>query len=381
MRRSLISCALLAIVCLWLAACGSNKGTPPIPGGGSGGGGTSGGSPVYVTNINSATVSAYLINQTSGALQSAASSPFATGRSSPDSMAFDPSKSFLLVANSAAASTSVFGINASTAALTQVQGSPFTAMANEIRLAMHPSGKFVYGLSGTPAQIDGYNFSAATGSLSTLSGFPVSLSSVGPMGLVISPSGAFLYASNPNTNQITSFTVANTGVLSPLATTSPSRGSPVYLTFDSSGGFLFAVNSSGGATGGGSVSVFSVSSTGVLTESTGSPFSVGSTPVSAVFSNGVLYVVNQTSGTLSAFALNTGTGQLTEIRGSPYQLGTRPVSVAAALRGAFLIVTNSASGNVGSISVFSVASDGTLTAVSGSPFTPDTATPDQVIAF
>jgi 6-phosphogluconolactonase (cycloisomerase 2 family) len=103
--------------------------------------------------------------------------------------------------------------------------------------------------------------------------------------------------------------------------------------------------------------------------------------VSAAFSNGVLYVVNQTSGTLSALALNSTTGQLTAITGSPYQLGTRPVSVAPAVNGAFLLVTNSSSGTGGTISVFSVANDGTLTQVTGSPFTPDTATPDQVVAF
>jgi hypothetical protein len=45
------------------------------------------------------------------------------------------------------------------------------------------------------------------------------------------------------------------------------------------------------------------------------------------------------------------------------------------------VVTNSSSGTGGTVSVFSIASDGTLTQVSGSPFTPDTATPDQVVAF
>jgi 6-phosphogluconolactonase (cycloisomerase 2 family) len=200
------------------------------------------------------------------------------------------------------------------------------------------------------------------------------------MGLVTSPNGAFLYTSNPNTNLITAFAVANNGSITRLGTTSPSKGSPVFLTFDSTGNFLFAVNG-GGALGSGSVSVFNVSVTGGLTEVSGSPFTAGSTPVSATFSHGVLYVVNQTSSSLSAFALNTSTGQLTEIKGSPYPLGTRPVSVSPAVRGTFLIVTNSASGTGGSISVFSVASDGTLTPVSGSPFTPDTPTPDQVIAF
>jgi 6-phosphogluconolactonase (cycloisomerase 2 family) len=245
---------------------------------------------------------------------------------------------------------------------------------------MHPTGKFLYGLSSTPAQIDAYNFDTTAGSLSPLSGFPVSLSASGEMGLVTSPNGAFLYTSNPNTNLITAFAVATNGTITRLGTTSPSKGSPVFLTFDSSGNFLCAVNG-GGALGGGSVSVFNVSPTGGLTEVSGSPFTAGSTPVSATFSRGVLYVVNQTSSSLSAFALNISTGQLTEIKGSPYPLGTRPVWASPAVHGTFLVVTNSASGTGGSISVFSVANDGTLTPVSSSPFTPDTPTPDQVIAF
>jgi len=370
----------IIVAAMLAASCGGPARTPPGIGGVGGGGGTPSGSPVYVTNINAASVSGYLINQTSGALQRVSGSPFSTGRSSPDSAVFDPAKKFLVVANSAAASTSVFGINTSSAVLTAVQGSPFTAQANEARLAMHPSGKFVYGLSSTPAQIDGYNFDTNTGTISPLSGFPASLSGSGEMGLAVSPNGTFLYTSNPNTNLITTFAVANNGGIMRLGTTSPSKASPGFLTFDTSGNFLFAINR-GGALGGGSVSVFKVALTGGLAEVAGSPFTAGSTPVIAAFSDGVLYVVNQTSSNLSAFALNASTGQLTGITGSPYQLGTGPVSVAPAVRGNFLIVTNSASGTGGAISVFAVATDGTLTPVSGSPFTPDTPTPDQVIAF
>src|SRR5437764_14959473 len=93
LRRRLIF-TTLTIACFWFAACGG-KG----PGGGTGGGGgnTPTGSPVYISDINNASVSAYVINPTSGALQRAIGSPFPTGRSSPDSLPFDPAKKFLLV--------------------------------------------------------------------------------------------------------------------------------------------------------------------------------------------------------------------------------------------------------------------------------------------
>jgi 6-phosphogluconolactonase len=346
-----------------------------------GGGGSATGTPVYVSNSGGSSVSFYLLNETSGALQRGNGSPLATGGSSPDSLAVDPAKKFLLVSNLSSANISVFSVNSTTAALTAVSGSPFAAGANAARLTMHPQGKFVYALSSTPAEILAYSFDSATGALGALAGFPRSLSTSGQSGLAISPNGQFLYTSNPNTNLITGFSIGTNGALTQLAaTTSPNQGSPAFLTFDSSGSFLFAVNS-GGNLGGPSVSTFSVSATGALTEVTGSPKPVGTAPVSAVFSQGFLYVLNQTSGTISAFAFTTSTGQLTELKDSPITVGTRPVSLTTAALGKFLIATTTGSSGSGTIAVFSIAADGTLSPVTGSPFTPDAPAPDQVLAF
>lgn len=364
-------------LCAGMLACGGMADGPR----GDGGGASQTGTPVYVTNSSSPSVSVYQINQTSGALQHTTGSPVTTGGSAPDSMVTDPAKKFLLVANSSSATTSVFSVNSSTAALTSVNGSPFATPPNAVRMVMHPTGNFVYTLSGTPAQIQGYSFNSTIGALSSLTGFPVSLGTTGETGLAISPNGAFLYTSNSGTNVITGFAVAANGALTLLSTTtSPFQGSPFYLTFDSTGNFLFGINI-GGNLGVGSVSVFSVSTAGALTEVSGSPFVVGTTPVSATFSQGFLYVVNQTSNTVSALALNSTTGQLTDVKNSPFAVGSRPVSAATAVLGRFLVVTSSASGGSGSISVLSIAADGTLTPVTGSPFTPDTPSPDQVLAF
>lgn len=345
-----------------------------------GGGGSATGTPVYVSN-SSGSVSFYLLDATSGALQRGTGSPVATGGSSPDSLAVDPARKFLLVSNISSSNISVFSVNSTTAALTPVTGSPFAAGANSARLIVHPQGKFVYGLSSTPAEILAYSFDSTTGTLAPLAGFPLSLSTSGQSGLAISPNGQFLYTSNPSTNLITGFSIGTNGALTQLpATTSPSKGSPVFLAFDSSGSFLFAVNA-GGNLGGPSVSTFSISATGALTEVTGSPTTVGTAPVAAVFSQGFLYVLNQTSGTISAFGFATSTGQLTELQGSPFTVGTRPVSLSTAALGKFLIATTTGSSGSGTIAVFSIAADGTLTPVTGSPFTPDTAAPDQVVAF
>lgn len=381
MKRPTLLATILVISSFALLSCGGGSSASGGGFGSGGGGGSSAGTPVYVSNSSGSSVSFYRLNGTSGALQRGTGSPVVTGGSSPDSLAVDPAKKFLLVSNISSASISVFTVNSTTAALTAVNGSPFAAGASATRLVADPKGNFVYGLSATPAQILAYSLDAATGALTPLAGFPLSLSASGQSGLAISPNGQFLYTSNPNTNLITGFSVGTNGALTQLAvTTSPSKGSPVFLAFDGSGSFLFAVNG-GGNLGGPSVSVFSVSATGVLTEVTGSPTPVGTAPVAAVFSQGFLYVLNQTSGTISAFVFTTSTGQLAELKGSPFTVGTRPVSLTTAALGKFLIVTTTGTSGSGSIAVFSIAADGTLTAVTGSPFTPDTAAPDQVLAL
>lgn len=378
MKNRVVIAVVLMSFSFTLLSCGggSNGGF------GSGdGGGSATGTPVYVTNSSGSSVSFYLLNETSGAVQRGNGSPIPTGGSSPDSLALDPAKKFLLISNISSMNISVFSVNSTTAALTPVTGSPFAAEANAARLIVHPLGKFVYGLSSTPAEILAYSFDSTTGVLAPLTGFPLSLSTSGQSGLAISPNGEFLYTSNPNTNLITGFSIGANGLLTQLAaTTSPSKGSPVFLTFDDSGSFLFSVNG-GGNLGGPSVSTFSVSATGALTEVTGSPTAVGTAPVSAVFLQGFLYVLNQTSGTISAFGFTTSTGQLTELKGSPFTVGTRPVSLTTAALGKFLIATTTGSSGSGAIAVFSIAADGTLSPVTGSPFTPDTAAPDQVLAF
>jgi len=89
----------------------------------------------------------------------------------------------------------------------------------------------------------------------------------------------------------------------------------------------------------------------------------------------VLYVANSQSNNVSAYAIHENTGVLTPLAGSPYAAGQGPASIiltpAAApniLGARLLMVANKLSNNV---SVFSVAGDGSLSPVPGSPFAVD----------
>jgi 6-phosphogluconolactonase (cycloisomerase 2 family) len=374
MLRTKISIIGLALACFVVAeGCGGNGGGTGR--GSGGGGGTPTGNPVFVSN-SSGSVSTYLLDPSTGLLQTITGSPVSTGGTSPDSMAVDPTHAHLLVTNLAAGTTAVFSVNSSTGLLQPVTGSPFQTTASQVRILIHPNGNFAYTLVNSPSEVVGYNYSSTSGALSPLTGFPVTLGFPGASGLAITSTGKFLYASNPAANTISSFSIdVSTGALTLVGTATSVSGAPAVLILDDTSTLLFGLNSQSNT-----VSVFTVSSSGLLTEVTGSPFPAGQNPVSGVFADGTLYVANQNTGTVSALALARTTGQLTAITGSPFPAGTRPVSLAVSSGSKFLVVTTSNSSS-GVIDVFAIGTGGTLTPVSGSPFNSDAQTPNQVLAF
>jgi len=126
--------------------------------------------------------------------------------------------------------------------------------------------------------------------------------------------------------------------------------------------FAFVTNS-----GSGTVSVFAVSTTGMMTPVSGSPFSAGAGAEFVAFDSvhKLLFVSNQTANTVSAFSVNTATGMLTAVPGSPFATGTRPTGIAVDPMGRFVFVANQAAN---SISVFTIGMNGTLSSAAGSPF-------------
>ena len=106
---------------------------------------------------------------------------------------------------------------------------------------------------------------------------------------------------------------------------------------------------------------------GVLTQLSSSPYTVGNGAYSVVIhpSGKSLYVANPGQGEddISLFTINSD-GSVTE-SGSRTPVGAQPFLLAMDPGGNFLYVANAVSNN---ISVFSIASGGSLSAVAGSPF-------------
>ena len=123
----------------------------------------------------------------------------------------------------------------------------------------------------------------------------------------------------------------------------------------------------------GNVSAFRAPRGGAPTEVPGSPFPAGAGPVSlAAAEPGLLYVANSLSDDVSGFVLDAS-GVPTPLPGSPFPAGDAPAWVDVqppffpnALGGPTLVFVANARSN--SISVYSIATNGSLVPAPGSPF-------------
>jgi 6-phosphogluconolactonase len=129
------------------------------------------------------------------------------------------------------------------------------------------------------------------------------------------------------------------------------------------GKFAYVANESSN-----SISAYAINaSTGALVEIAGSPFaSTGTGPVAvAVDPNGAyLYAANNASNNVSVYAINSATGALTAA-GQPVGSGNGPFALLVDPSNQFLFVVNKTDNDV---AVFETGSGGSLTSIGGSPF-------------
>jgi 6-phosphogluconolactonase len=128
-----------------------------------------------------------------------------------------------------------------------------------------------------------------------------------------------------------------------------------------------------------SISAFSAAANGALSPVPGSPFLTGgngagggffaSNRITTAVVKAFLYAANSGSNTVSAFSINPATGVLTAVLGSPFATGGVAdgvgISLTATPDDKFLIAANGLSRT---ITVYSIAANGTLSQIAGSPF-------------
>ncbi len=175
------------------------------------------------------------------------------------------------------------------------------------------------------------------------------------------------FVSNSGSGTVSAFTVSTSGGLTPISGSPfPAGAGAEFMAFDSVHNLLFVANQ-----GANSLSVFSVNtSSGMLTAVPGSPFSTGSRPtgVAVAPTQGLVFVGNQNDSTVSVFSLNSMTGSLTSVAGSPVTGITNPFGLAVNPAGTLLFVNNFNDNTTGgnTVSSFQINSNGSLTPV-GSP--------------
>ena len=249
----------------------------------------------------------------------------------PEIMAMDPAGAFLYVANAGSNNVSVFSINSSSGALTQVAGSPFAIGLPPLNMQLAPSGKFLYvsvaggAVATNNGSIIGFNVSGGTLQLATLT----TTGGINPYGLAINPAGTFLYAANTASNSISIFSIASDGTLTQTSGSpvSDTYNDPIALTLDPTGTYLYVANQSSN-----NLAVYTITAStglpvGLTTSTTTFAFTTENSPsfVTPDPSGKYLFVGNQGSNAgLQSFGINSG--NLNPI--TTYNVGNTPSSVA-----------------------------------------------------
>jgi len=226
-------------------------------------------------------VAAFAINETTGALSEIAGSPFDTS-ANPLAIAFDPTgrnmyAGHLLVQDTPEFNVRAYSVNSSTGALTAITGSPFASPAFPASLDVDSTGKYLYVANTQSNQLTAYGIDKSDGSLSQLAGSPIN---VGVTPTVVAAeedttpltlSSKFVYVTDP-AGSVRSFNIATDGTLS--AGASVTATTPLGITLDPQGRYAYVADSSASA-----VRIYAVNgSTGALTETSGSPISLGGNP-------------------------------------------------------------------------------------------------------
>ncbi len=240
------------------------------------------------------------------------------------------------------------------------------------------SSRFLYAAIPASSQIVIFNEDPNAGVLTQLAGSPVTAGSA-VEALVLHPSKKFLYAANSGANNISLFTISSTGAITEVTPRVDAGTAPTLMVMDAAGKYLYVGNS-----GSYDISVFSIDSgTGALTpvpQASGQPTAtIGMSPLKMQLapSGNILYVTGQTvTGVVQAFSVNAGVFSNQPIAGSPYITGSAPYGLTINSGGTFLYTANTRDS---SISEFKINSDGSLTALAGSPIGQTGASPTALL--
>jgi 6-phosphogluconolactonase len=189
----------------------------------------------YVTDLGLDQVKIYRFDATKGTLDPAGSAPV-KGGSGPRHIAIHPEGRFAYVINEMACTITGFAVDAASGALREIEtvsslpvGESVADGYSTAEIAVHPSGRFLYGSNRGHDTIAVFAIDAASGTLTLVEHEPTQGRT--PRGFGIEPEGAYLIVGNQRSDSVVVMRIdARTGALTPVGSR-VTVGSPVSVEF------------------------------------------------------------------------------------------------------------------------------------------------------
>lgn len=283
---------------------------------------------LYVTNFGSGTVTGYRINSgipglADGSLTGIAGSPFSAGGQARG-ITIDPLGRFVYVSLDNGSQVLAYAINPSNGSLSSVAGSPFSTPHLTGDLVVDPGGTYLY-VAGDGVSI--FQIQQATGALVPVTG-PAPYSASGGRGIDVDPLGRFVYVAHSSDHTVSGYSISPaTGALTPVPNSPYTGVYENWIACVHPGGRFLYVQGSGGIQG-----YLIDPASGALNTMTGFPLSLNNANSIYIDRSGLTLYATTSGASLDfvrAFSINTTTGALTEISGSPYAPGAWPFRVVS----------------------------------------------------
>ena len=346
----------------------------------------------YVANISgnngSGSITSYTVNPTS------TSAPLTflatTNASSPQQVLLHPSGDLLYYIDSNGTLHSDF-VDSTSGTLTPTPQAPTNASngANNTYVGtIDPTGRFIYvitaetnviyGFTITHTQPSGGTNDAALTAIPGMSGY-TDANLNGPTWVLTDTTGQFLYVVNSGSGTVSEYKIdQSSGAITPLGTpTINTDDSPLFATTDVNG-HLFVANESGP-----SVSAYTITASG---SNAGELVAIGSGPTPITGANDTINVIasptgnflyvldygnGTTGGQVFAYNLTASSGVIGSVVGTAGPTGVAPTGMAIDPTGVLLAIDNFADAD---ISTFNIGSNGGVTPTSTPTVAADTYT-------
>jgi len=252
-------------------------------------------------------------------------------------------------------------------------------------------GIYLYAAFGSVNQIFGWTITSS-GALTSLAGSPFSsaaaggyIGGVGQDNMIVNPAGTLLFISDAVTSSVSVYSIASGGGLASVGNFAcPTGFTPMNMTTDGLGKYLYVVDGTDSTHQGHGIAAFSIGSTGALSPVAGSPFTTTGYNMWQVKGEPTGKFLIGTSGSTVAYGVpddpnlyvfgitqsGTGAGGLTQVTTQATNNSPFSIAVQSNTNGNLIYAFgfNDTATGFNPIEGFAISSTGALTPASGEPF-------------